>query len=203
MSAAQNTDDAAHVTRRNEAEAQERLAAAAKLVRQPGLNSFFETLYRGAAPDDVNRYTPEALAALARMVFARFGKHQAGACEVSLFCARDEDKAYGENDSILVAINDDKPFLFDSLIADVSAQGGRLRAVFHPIVQKEGHAVSVIVLALEPILSDAKQAALTHSAKRTFAQVDVAVRDWRGMMARLKDAIAELKAHPPKVAADE
>src|SRR3569832_949021 len=203
MSAAQNTDDAAHVTRRNEAEAQERLADAAKLVREPGLNCFFETRYRGAAPDDVNRYTPEALAALARMVFARFGKHQAGACEVSLFCARDEDKAYGENDSILVAINDDKPFLFDSLIADVSAQGGRLRAVFHPIVLKVGHAVSVIVLALEPILSDAKQAALTHSAKRTFAQVDVAVRDWRGMMARLKDAIAELKAHPPKVAADE
>src|SRR5690242_11154986 len=138
MSVAENTDDAAHVTRQNEADAQERLAAAAKLTREPGLSSFFETLYRGAAPDDVNRYTPDALAALARMVFARLTQHQAGHCDVALFCARDEDRAYGENDSVLVAINDDKPFLFDSLIADVTAGGGRLRAVFHPIVQREG-----------------------------------------------------------------
>src|ERR1700754_4642863 len=99
MSVAANTDDAAHVTRQSEAEAQERLAAAAKLVREPGLSSFFETLYRGAAPDDVNRYTPEALAALARMVFARLAKHESGATEVSLFTGREEDKAYSENDS--------------------------------------------------------------------------------------------------------
>jgi len=203
MSVAANTDDAAHVTRQSEADAQERLAAAAKLVREPGLTGFFETLYRGAAPDDVNRYTPEALAALARMVFARLGRHAAGGCEVSLLTGREEDKAYSENDSVLVAINDDKPFLFDSLIADVSAAGGRLRAVFHPIVQREGKAVSVIVLALEPILSEVRQAAMLHSAKRTFAQVDVAVRDWKEMMARLKEAITQLKAHPPKVAADE
>ncbi|MBL6854146.1 MAG: NAD-glutamate dehydrogenase, partial [Alphaproteobacteria bacterium] len=203
MSAAANTDDAAHVSRQTEAEAQERLAAAAKLVREPGLSSFFEALYRGAPPDDVNRYTPEALAALARMVFARLGKHEAGGCEVSLFTPRDEDKAYGENDSVLVAINDDKPFLFDSLIADVSAGGGRLRAVFHPIVQREGKTVSAIVLALEPILSEVRQAALVHSAKRTFTQVSEAVRDWKAMMARLYEAIAELKAHPPKVDADE
>ncbi len=141
----------------------------------------------------MNRYTPEALVALARMVLARLAKHAPGGCEVSLFSGREEDKAYGENDSVLVAINDDKPFLFDSLIADLNAAGGRLRAVFHPIAQREGKAVSVIVLALEPILSDVRQAAMIHSAKRTFAQVGEAVRDWKAMMARLGEAIAQLK----------
>ncbi len=75
--------------------------------------------------------------------------------------------------------------------------------MFHPIVQREGQATSVIVLALEPILSEPRQAALVHSARQTFAQVSVAVRDWRAMMLRLRDAIADLKANPPKVAADE
>src|SRR5215831_13225267 len=150
-----NTDDAAHVARRSEADADERLAGAARLVREPGLANFFEALYRGAAPDDVNRYSPESLAALARLVHARFIAHQPGGSEVTLFCARDEDSGYAENDYVLVAVNDDKPFLFDSLIADVSAGGGRLRAVFHPILQKDGLAVSVIVLVLEPLLSDA------------------------------------------------
>jgi glutamate dehydrogenase len=198
-----NTDDAAHVARRSEADADERLANAAKIVREPGLAAFFETLYRGAAPDDVNRYAPETLAALARLVYAHFTAHQPGGSEVTLICARDEDKAYAENDYVLIAVNDDKPFLFDSLIADVSAGGGRLRAVFHPIAQKNGQAVSVIVLVLEPLLNESRRAAIIHGAKATFQQVSVAVRDWRPMMLRLRDAIAGLKSTPPHVPQDE
>ena len=198
-----HTDDAAHVTRQNEADASERLAGAAKIASGLGLLDFFQTLYRHAAPDDINRYAPLSLVALARLVHARVLAHKPGHSDVSLFCARDEDKDYGENDFVFVALNDDKPFLFDSLIADVTAGGGRLRAVFHPIVQMDGAAVSVIVLVLEPVLSEVRQAAILHSARATFAQVGVAVRDWRAMMLRLRDAIAGLKAHPPKVAADE
>ncbi len=204
MSAAPS-DDAAHVTLKNEADAGERLAAAAKIASdaQPGLLAFFEALYRGAAPDDINRYAPDSLVALARMVHARVLAHTPGASDVTLFCARDEDKAYAENDYVLIAVNDDKPFLFDSLIADISAGGGRLRAIFHPVVQPNGHAVSVIVAVLEPILSEVRRAAIVHSAHATFAQVNVAVRDWRAMMMRLRDAIAALKSHPPKVASEE
>jgi glutamate dehydrogenase len=202
MSAA--TDDAAHVTLKNEADAGERLAAAATIAgAEPDLLAFFEALYRGAAPDDINRYAPDSLVALARMVHARVVAHRPGASDVTLFCARDEDKAYAENDYVLVAVNDDKPFLFDSLIADISAGGGRLRAVFHPIVRQDGQSVSVIVAVLEPILSEVRRAAILHSAHATFAQVSVAVRDWRAMMLRLRDAMAALKSHPPKVGNEE
>ncbi|MEJ0042923.1 MAG: hypothetical protein WDM81_12285 [Rhizomicrobium sp.] len=91
-------------------------------------------------PDDVNRYAPEALAALARLVRSRALAHRPGGSDVFLFCARDEDKDYAENDTVLVAVNDDKPFLFDSLIADVTAGGGRLRAVFpsHRAAERPG-----------------------------------------------------------------
>ncbi len=197
------SDDSAHVTRKNEADAAERLAGGAGLMHDPAERAFYDTLFGNAAPDDVNRYTPEALAALSRIVRQRALQHRPGATEVHLFCARDEDKAYGENDTVLVAVNDDKPFLFDSLIADVNAGGGRLRAVFHPIVQQNGQAVSVIVLALEPIVNEVRRAAILHSAKATFAQVGVAVRDWRAMTARLREAIDGLKANPPKVAREE
>ncbi len=196
-------DDAAQVTRRNEIEAGQRLAAAEKFATEPGLLAFFEALYRNAAPDDVNRYTPESLVALAGLVHRRLLAHKSGAGEVSLFTPRDEDTRYSQNDNVLVAVNDDKPFLVDSLIADVTASGGRLRAVFHPIVKLEAKPVSVIVLVLEPIMSEVRQAAILHSAKATFAQVTVAVRDWRAMMARLNDAIKGLKDNPPKVAAEE
>jgi glutamate dehydrogenase len=203
--AAAHTDDAAHVTRRSEAGAAEKLAAATGLASgaEPGLLQFFAALYRNAAPDDINRYEPQSLMALARLVHARVLAHAPGGSEVSLFCARDADKAYAENDFVLVAINDDKPFLFDSLIGEVTAGGGRLRAVFHPVVEVGGHAASVIVLVLEPVLSEVRQAALVHGARAVFAQVGVAVRDWRAMMERLRDVIAGLKGSPPKVAAEE
>ncbi|HEY0105405.1 MAG TPA: NAD-glutamate dehydrogenase, partial [Rhizomicrobium sp.] len=197
------SDDAAHVTRRNEADAAERLKAGAALPQEPAARAFYASLFGHAAPDDINRYTPEGLAALARIVEAQVAQHRPGASEVALFCARDQDKAYGENDYLLIAVNDDKPFLFDSLIGDVTAAGGRLRAVFHPILQADGRAVSVIVLALEPVLSEARQAAIVHSARATFAQVAVVVRDWGAMKARLGAAVADLTAHPPKVSADE
>ena len=197
------SDDSAQVTRKNEADAAERLAAGAALASDPAERAFYDALFGRAAPDDVNRFTPAGLAAFARLVRKRALEHRPGASDVHLFCARDEDKDYGENDTVLVAVNDDKPFLFDSLIADVTTGGGRLRAVFHPIVQQNGQAVSVIVLALEPILNEARRATIAHSARATFAQVGVAVRDWRAMAARLREAIDGLKANPPKVAKDE
>ena len=107
--------------------------------------------------------------------------------------ARDEDAAYDENDTLLVTINDDMPFLFDSLIAEVTSAGGRLRAVFHPIIERDGEPVSVIALVLEPVVSEAGRHAIVHGAKATLAQVRVAVRDWRPMAARAKEAIAVIE----------
>src|ERR1044071_5592636 len=122
---------------------------------------------------------------------------------MSLAFAHSDDTAYDEKDTLLVTINDDMPFLFDSLIAEVSATGGRLRAVFHPIIERDGQPVSVIVLVLEPVVSDAGRQALIHGAKATLAQVHVAVRDWHAMAARAREATDELKAQPPKVSSEE
>ena len=198
-----HSDDTARLIHQSEVEAQERLRTAVKLSHDPAFKTFFEALYAHAAPDDVNRYTPQALSALARLVLARVTLHHKGESEIALFTGRDEDTAYDENDTLLVTINDDMPFLFDSLIAEVAAAGGRLRAVFHPIIERDGEPVSVIVLVLEPVVSEAGRHAIVHGAKATLAQVRVAVRDWRAMAARAKEAIAELKARPPKVSSEE
>src|SRR5690349_24791488 len=121
-----HSDDTARLTHQSELDAEERLHAADKLISDPALKKFFDALYAHAAPDDVNRYTPQALVALARLVFARARVHHSGESSVALFTARDEDAAYGENDTLMVAVNDDMPFLFDSFIAEVTAGGGRL-----------------------------------------------------------------------------
>jgi glutamate dehydrogenase len=183
----------------DESEATQRLSESAKSANSdPALSDFFELLYRNAAPEDINRYTPDALMALARLVLARVKRHKPGESSLDLFNPANEAKAYGHNECVLVAINDDMPFLFDSLIGELYAEGGRLRAVFHPILRQGNAATSVIVAVLDPIPGEERQKALVDGARAVLAQVHLAVRDWKAMMAKLRESIAGLGAHPPQ-----
>ena len=190
------------LTNGDETEAASRLAQAARAA-SPALLAFFDALYRNAAPEDINRYTPEALSALAALVFRRVERRKEGEALVDVFAPADEDKAYGLSESVLVAVNDDMPFLFDSLLGELNAQGARLRAVFHPIIRRDSGTISVIVAVLDPILDETRRRALVDGAAAVFAQVGEAVRDWRAMAGRLGDAVAGLRKHPPRIPKDE
>ena len=195
---------AAPQDRSEESKAHDLLAQSANAAKDdPALLTFFDALYRNAAPEDVTRYGPHELVALARLVFARAAAHKPGESSVALFDPRDEAADYTHAESVLVAVNDDAPFLFDSLMGEVTAQGARLRAVFHPIVTLGGGSTSVIVLVLDTIVGEERRQALLRGAEAVFAQVCVAVRDWRAMRERLQDAIAGLKSHPPRVPAEQ
>ncbi|MBU6297325.1 MAG: NAD-glutamate dehydrogenase, partial [Alphaproteobacteria bacterium] len=183
---------------------QELLALGAQEAKgDPSLLAFFEALYRNAAAEDITRYAPAELAALARLVFARAVAHQPGATLVALFDPAAETPLYRCDETILIAVNDDMPFLFDSLTSEARAQGARLRAVFHPVMTIADQLTSVIVLVLDPIVGHDRREALKRGAEAVLNQVHEAVRDWRPMQDKLKQAIAELKAHPPRGPADE
>ncbi|HEY0282959.1 MAG TPA: NAD-glutamate dehydrogenase domain-containing protein, partial [Rhizomicrobium sp.] len=168
----------------------------------PVLRAFFAALYRNGAPEDLSRYAPQELAALARLVFARAVKHKPGTTLVTLFDPAAEAPAYTHNETVLAAVNDDSPFLFDSLLGEVTALGVRLRAVFHPVIAMAGQPTSIIVLVFDMLVGEDRRGALVRGAESVFAQVRVAVRDWQPMQERLKDAVVRLKAQPP-VAAGE
>jgi len=140
-------------------EAAERIAAATALLKQSpqGLRQFFSAFFQGASPEDVAHFTPEALVALAQWAHAQTARRKAGETLVVL----GESPAGTRNESILIAVNDDMPFLLDSLIGEMSAHGIRVQAVFHPIMTVTRDAAgmrstkgaasreSVIVLALD------------------------------------------------------
>ncbi len=179
------------------------LLAEAAPAADPALSGFFDALYRNASPEDVTRYAQQELAEMARLVFARAMARGPDETLVALFDPSQETAVYTHNDTILVAVNNDAPFLFDSLMAEVTMHGARLRAVFHPIVMMGGRKTSVIVLVLDAVIGEERRAALVRGVEAAFAQVAVAVRDWRAMQQRLGEAIAELKAHPSLASADE
>ncbi len=209
--------DAAVQAQEDEKKAANLLKSAAALLKtgEPAIAVFFDALYRNAAPDDILPYSPEALAFLAQAVFARTAQRKPGETLIETFSPQNENKAYGHDDLVLIAVNDDMPFLFDSLVGELTARGARPRAMFHPVIpaarDENGRRCdrpaslreSVIVMLLDPVADESRRAALVAGARSMFAQVRVAVRDWHKMVARMKETIAGLQQHPPKISVEE
>jgi len=201
----------------DERQAAGRLEAAARILKsaEPGVAEFFQTLYRAAPPDDINRYAPESLAALACLVFEKTSVRKPGETLVTLAEFRAQADDYTRNELILIAVNDDMPFLFDSLVGEANEQGARILALFHPVVTvtRDGEGVrgqsgatfreSVIVLVLDSMFAEDRRHMLVQGARATFEKVRLAVRDWRKMLSHLKATIGELVANPPPVSREE
>ena len=170
------------------------LADARALLKKDGEWKFFDALFSGAASEDVTRNNATGLAALARMALAEAERHEPGRIEVSL--------RQGENaqdpECIVIAVNDDRPFLFDTALAAAVASGARIRAAFHPIVEMSGKNLSVIVLVVDASLNESMAKTLIENLNSSLTQGRDAVRDWKAMMDRLKEARDGLAAHPPK-----
>jgi glutamate dehydrogenase len=204
--------DAAAAERDEEQAATARVRAAeTRLDRsEPGLAEFCQALYGGAPPEDITRFSGETLATLAREVFARSRVRLKGATLTEIFdIPSEEPGALGE--TVFLAVNDDMPFLFDSLMGELGARKIRPHALFHPIVRIERDAngargtsgipirESLIVVVLDPILDERAKQALLDGANSVFAQVGLTVRDWRRMVDRLACTIEELRRNPPRV----
>src|SRR5258706_2869735 len=182
--------------------AHDRIASARALLPQDAaLTRFFDALYASAVPDDVLRARADQLAALAMMLHAEAGKRAPGAIHVVAL--------EHSHETVLLGINDDRPFLFDSALQAAMAGGARIRAAFHPVIDlatpnqaipnQESVRTSVIALVCDAIAGEARQK-LIDSLRDTFAQGVLAVRDWKPMLARLAAARTDLARHPPLAA---
>jgi glutamate dehydrogenase len=181
---------------RDQRAAQERLGAARILLTSEPepLRAFFDSLFATAAPDDILRSTAGALAAVARNAFAIASQHRPGAIDLRLVAGPDA----AEPEQMVVAVNDDRPFLYDSALLAAIAGGARIRATFHPIVPINGVATSVIVLIVDAIAAESSRRNLLDGLAACFEQGKVAVRDWQPMLAKLKQVRDELAANPPR-----
>src|SRR6185295_4665227 len=116
----------------------------------------------------------------------------------------------------------DMPFLLDSAMAELAEQGVDVRFVLHPIFtverdhtgmlagfRGEGPAVgaalreSFIQIHVERIEDEARQAEIVKAIGAVLDDVRVCVQDWRPMLARVGEVIAEIKNNPPPLPVEE
>ena len=207
--ASSDTPSVAHIIA---TEASAVLAAAAKLIGtdDPKLSAYFDDFMRSAIPEDIIRFSDAELAALVNYVYAKSAARNPGVPLIETFDP--SEIGFARSQTVLVAINDDMPFLYDSCANEVRERGFRIRAAFHPIMSRMHKnqdtritakiSESTIVFALEKISDQQALEALRQGVNQVFTDVRLAVADWKPMLTRLRDTIGELKQSPPDIPAE-
>src|SRR5579862_7277822 len=193
-------------------------AATAALARHRSdiPNTFLAELLGSAVPDDLQRYGPDELAAIAERSWSLFAERKAGAPKISFEPA---PAPVTRTVSVLDIVNDDMPFLLDSVVGELNQRGLDIRLLVHPVFAVErdaagaltafkgvakdgGRHESFIHIHIEGVAEAARQE-IVGALADILAQVRVAVQDWRPMLEGLRAIIAELRANPPPLDAGE
>ncbi len=176
---------------------------------------FFAALYGRAPPDDLERYRPEELAAIGEEAWTFLAERKPGAAKIAFTPAH-----LTPGVTVLDVLNDDMPFLVDSVLGELSERGVDIRFLVHPVLtaerdeagrltafngirKGEGRRESFIHIHIQGIDDAAQRAEIMHALEDVLADVRVSVQDWRPMLARLQQVTADLKTTPPPLPADE
>ena len=190
--------------------------AAAQLGDVPP--AFASLLFGHTAPEDLLGYDAGELAHLTRESWAFLSVRKPGEAKLRFVAppaaAGDRLKSVG----VIEVVNDDMPFLVDSLMGELNDRGLNVRLLAHPLLTVERDAAgkltatpaaarsgtkgareSLIHIHVDRIEHDGRRAEVAQALDRALGDVRLAVQDWKPMLARIEDAIAQLKANPPPV----
>jgi len=100
---------------------------------------------------------------------------------------------------LLEIVQDDRPFLVDSIMGEIAEGGFSVRAMFHPVVEVAGRRRSLVQVHLEPVGEDRVQP-LLEAITAVLADVRLAVDDFghmQALMRRTVEALATAKMPAP------
>jgi glutamate dehydrogenase len=182
---------------------------------------FARQYYAGVAPEDLSERALADLygAALSHWHFAR--TFAGGAPKLRVFNPRLDEHGWQSTHTVIEIVNDDMPFLVDSIIMEVNRQGLTLHLVVHPVMrmkrdaqhrlvavarergEPEGRLESLIHVEVDRRTSGPQLDALHDGLLHALDDVRAAVEDWQAMRARLLDIVEQLQHDPPPALADE
>src|SRR5258708_3327723 len=183
--------------------------------------SFITGLFARAVPEDFLSYQAREVADLAERAWSLLAIRAPGTSKIRFETPAGAVAGDRLKDiSVLEAVNDDMPFLVDSVMAELAERGADVRFVVHPVFAQardpEGRLVdfkglpaagglreSFIHIHGARIDDDAQRGAIVAALERVLADIRLCVRDWRPMMGHLGEIIADLKQSPPPLAPEE
>jgi glutamate dehydrogenase len=191
----------------------ERASAVARFVRR---------FYGHVPPEDILARAAEDLYGAALSLWRFAETRFPGRAKVRVISPRVEEQGWRSERMVVEIVNDDMPFLVDSVTAALAAEGLAVHLVIHPILRVERDGEGRLTQLIEDAAGNgaalresfmhvevseesdpARRDALAALLERVLAEVRAAVTDWLAMRERLRRVVAELKEEPPPLAPAE
>jgi glutamate dehydrogenase len=166
------------------------------------------------------RYTPGELAILAEESWAFFATRRPRGPAIRLSAPVAPAEGQLASISVLEIVNDNMPFLVDSVMSELNERGLEVRLVAHPIFaverdaggrvlslkateDRDAHRDSFIHMHLERIYEEGRQHEIVAAIETVLKVVGLAVQDWRAIVGQVQGVAAGLRADPPPLPPDE
>lgn len=185
--------------------------------------NFVRLFYERPAPEDLIGIAPEHLYGSAVSLYKFASQRIPGKTKLRVFTPDLEEHGWKTTHSVIEIVNDDMPFLVDSVTAALNRRGLTVHQVIHPVVYTERDADGnrVQTYAGEP--KDKKKAireSIMHfeideqsdlkvlqeiekSLQETLDDVRISVADWKPVLAKVDDISKNLKKNPPPLDKEE
>jgi glutamate dehydrogenase len=190
------------------------IAAAGALLPAKIPTNLAELLFGRTVPEDLLAYSAADLARLAQDAWEFLAEREPGSPKMELQSPGDRDRLGGI--FVIAILNDDKPFLLDSTMDELTALGVDVRLVAHPVLgvarepggrltalSPDGARESLIHIHIGRIDDKDRIAGILRGLADVLAEVHLAVAGWRPMLARVSEVIADLIRQPPPLPVDE
>ncbi|MDX1422137.1 MAG: NAD-glutamate dehydrogenase [Kiloniellales bacterium] len=182
---------------------------------------FLRIFYANVPPDDLIAEIPDNLYGAALSMFGFIQQRDPGLAKVRVYNPRLEEHGWKSSHTVVEIVNDDMPFLVDSVTAELNERDAEVHLVIHPIadVQRDdtgkltslrsegdgskGAARESIMHVLISEQPNEHMAELGAGLERVLADVRLAVRDWQPMRECCQAIIDGLKESPPALPEDE
>ncbi|HRY24507.1 MAG TPA: NAD-glutamate dehydrogenase [Geminicoccaceae bacterium] len=184
--------------------------------------AFVRTYYRDVAPADVLSREVQDLYGAALAHLRQAGQRPAGTLKVRVFNPGIAQHGWQSSHTVVEIVNDDMPFLVDSVAMELSRHGLGMHLVIHPIFaverdaagrlewigDREGAPESARLESFMHIEIDRQSdadvlEALEGDLVRILGDVRKTVVDWRSMRERVGDMLAELEPAAQHLPADD
>jgi glutamate dehydrogenase len=182
---------------------------------------FAARLFAGAAAEDLVRYEAAELAEIAAESWRFLAERKPRTAKIRVTTAPPADGPRLKDVSVIELVNDDMPFLVDSVMGELTQRGLEAHLLVHPLFRvardPAGALISlasgadtaapsresIIQIHVDRIDDEAAKTALVDALAGVLADVRLAIEDWRPMLDRVGNIISALKADPPPMPEDE
>jgi glutamate dehydrogenase len=181
---------------------------------------FLRQFYANVAIDDLVERTVDDLYGAAMALWQFAATRQPGQANVRVYSPKVTEHGWPSKHAVVEIVNDDMPFLVDSISGEIDRHGLSVHLVIHPVVRvlrddkgalkgiaKDGDrsalAESMMHIELDQVTAADVVTALQRGIEGVLAAVRVAVADWKSVCTRAREVVDELEAKPPKLPADE